>query len=179
MNNDSIDAHYAELTMLPIEIGTLKYLTVLDLSGNFLNESVESSVQEIGKNLNSLKYLDLSCNDFTKMPIEICNLNLLEMWDFSANKLIELPSEIGNLRLLKELYIADNELINLPFEICNLNLLEILNVSDNKLTGLSESLIREMSECLHSLNDFSIKNTNKLSKTQINCLDKYYGGIGY
>jgi Leucine-rich repeat (LRR) protein len=82
---------------LPVEIGDLTNLTMLNLSGNLLTGGI---------------------------PIEIGTLTQLTIFDLSDNQLSgALPDEVGNLLLLMDLIVADNPGLSgpLPLTLMNIN----------------------------------------------------------
>nr|WP_225225379.1 COR domain-containing protein [Komarekiella delphini-convector] len=80
--------------------------------------------------------LDLSDNQLSSLPPEICQLSNLTRLDLSNNQLSSLPPEICQLSNLTELYLPDNQLSSLPPEICQLSNLTRLFLSNNQLSSL-------------------------------------------
>ncbi len=76
----------------------------LDLSNNSLDGSLQAEVRQ----LQNLKILNLSNNQFTGVPAEIGQLNNLEILDLSNNQLTGLPHELGNLSNLRVLDLRGN-----------------------------------------------------------------------
>ncbi len=76
----------------------------LDLSNNNLDGSLQAEVRQ----LQNLKVLDLSNNQFTGVPAEIGQLKNLEILNLSNNQLTGLPHELGNLSNLKVLDLRGN-----------------------------------------------------------------------
>lgn len=114
---------------LPEEIGVLKELSFLSLSGN----QIKTIPKEIG-NLRKLKFLSLYGNELSDLPKEIGDLQNLETFYCSYNKLGKLPKEIGNLASLKYFNFSHNDINILPASIGNLKNLDTLDCSDNELT---------------------------------------------
>jgi internalin A len=119
------------LTVLPLEIGELTYLTYLDLSQNQLT----SLPPEIS-NLVNLTILTINRNQLTSLPPEIGNLVNLTHLIIWNNQLTRLPPEIGNLVNLTTLNLDGNQLTSLPPEIGNLVNLVSLTFPNNQLTSL-------------------------------------------
>jgi len=78
--------------------------TVLSLA----DKNLSKLPKEIS-NLKQLKYLDLSRNKFSVVPIEICSLeNLTVLWCENLN-LTSLPKEIINLKKIEEISLEGND----------------------------------------------------------------------
>ncbi len=71
----------------------------VDLSGRGLTGSLKAEIRQ----LNNLKELDLSDNQFTGLPAEVGQLSRLQVLNLSNNPLTGLPYELGNLSNLKTL----------------------------------------------------------------------------
>ena len=95
---------------LPKEIGSLKRLTHLLLSGNNITGTI---------------------------PEEIGNLDRLTILELSSNSIEgNIPKEIGNLKEVKNISLSSNKLEgNIPECITNLTQLEIFGVYSNQLIG--------------------------------------------
>ncbi|XP_074318717.1 receptor-like protein 7 [Silene latifolia] len=69
---------------IPMEIGNVNAIVVLNLSHNFFSGMIPSSIG----NLTQLESLDISCNAIGGIiPLELANLNFLEYLNLSYNKL--------------------------------------------------------------------------------------------
>ncbi|KAL3355261.1 hypothetical protein AABB24_019372 [Solanum stoloniferum] len=95
--------------------------------------------EDIGS-LSSLKYLNLSGNNFEHLPRSISQLGALEYLDLSdCKRLTQLPEDIGCLSSLKELNLGGNNLEHLPRSISQFGALRSLTLSHCKrLTQLPE-----------------------------------------
>ena len=96
---------------LPENLGNLKGLTKLSLSGTTIKE-VPSSVE----GLTALILLTLQdCKNLVCLPSTICSLNLLECLDLSGcSNCDNLPEDLGNLKVLKYLYLCGTTIKELP-----------------------------------------------------------------
>mmetsp|Transcript_22795 Transcript_22795/g.31273 ORF Transcript_22795/g.31273 Transcript_22795/m.31273 type:complete len:443 (-) Transcript_22795:18-1346(-) len=74
----------------------------------------ENSLDDLPPLPQSLTYLNLSINRFTKLPAHLTSLTNLTFLDFSENALVELPEGIQNLVSLKNLFLGVNRLKSFP-----------------------------------------------------------------
>jgi len=119
---------------IPIELGSLKNLQVLNLANNQLKGKIPA---ELG-NLTNLLWLNLSFNKLTgSIPPELSNINRLAELILTENRLSgAIPPELGNFNGLVSLRLGSNQLTgNIPKELANqTNLFELI-LSRNQLTG--------------------------------------------
>ncbi|KAF7025379.1 hypothetical protein CFC21_037564 [Triticum aestivum] len=129
---------------IPAELLNLTYLTVLDLSQNYLTGSLPAF---LGK-LTRLQYLSLSINALTGvLPSELGNLKNLISLGVSTNKFVgPLPEVVENLTKLEQLYIDSCGLSGeLPSSFSKLKNLKSLWASDNGFTGKIPDYIGSLS----------------------------------
>ena len=142
---------------IPEEIGNLDRLTILELSSN----SIEGNIpKEIG-NLKEVKNISLSSNKLEgNIPECITNLTQLEIFGVYSNQLIgNIPEDIGSLIELKGLYIGVNKLSGtIPKSIGKLKKLTSFEAEFNNLEG---SVPEELAD-LPLLTDLSLQ-MNRLS----------------
>ncbi|KAK3439561.1 hypothetical protein EUGRSUZ_C04112 [Eucalyptus grandis] len=172
---------------IPHELGSIKSLTILDLSSN--NFSGGPPIQLLDSNLSlytlnvaynnlqgefvfsantmnpNLSYLRLDHNMFTgNLSFLSSHINLW-LLDISNNNFIgKIPKLIANWSSLTALDLSKNQLDGLvPQELCNLGELEYLDLSDNNLYGpLPSFFIAQQMSHIHL-------NRNKLNGTLV-CL---------
>lgn len=89
--------------------------------------------------------LDLSCNNITSLPPEICNLTHLVKVDLSKNQLRSLPEDLGRLGNLQHLDLYNNKLTVLPVSFSELKNLKWLDLKDNPLES---NLAKAAGDCL-------------------------------
>ena len=109
---------------VPVELGNLPNLTLLNLRNNELSGSIRV---ELG-NLSNLTELYLDSNNLTgSIPPELGNLaNLTLLYLFNNGLTGPIPAELGDLPSLLELYLADNNLTgSIPPELGNLTNLSL------------------------------------------------------
>jgi Leucine-rich repeat (LRR) protein len=130
----SLQLRSCRLSSLPAEIGQLKNLRSLDLTGN---RRLSSLPAEIGQ-LKNLQSINLSYNRrLSSLPAEIGQLKNLQSLDISGSSLSKLPPEVGQLKNLRSLDLSYNrELSSLPVEIGQLKNLQSLDLSGNSLSSL-------------------------------------------
>ena len=125
-------------------MGSLSSLSVLDLSGNSLNQAIPP---ELG-DLSSLTELLLAKNRLTgTIPVEVGSLSSLEVLDLSENQLTgTIPVEVGSLFVLDELYLNDNRLDgDIPDQLESIVFsLEELFLSGNRFTGCIPAGLRDV-----------------------------------
>ncbi|KAL4650926.1 hypothetical protein ACB092_01G122200 [Castanea dentata] len=119
---------------IPIGIGSLKNLNLLDLSYNNLSGNIPSTLGE----LEGLQRLHLRDNNIGgNIPQELCQLRKLGNLLLSNNKISgSIPDCIGNLNLLQRLNLNHNKLTSpVPLNVWSLENLLFLDLSSNSLAG--------------------------------------------
>nr|XP_034840076.1 leucine-rich repeat and calponin homology domain-containing protein isoform X2 [Maniola hyperantus] len=112
---------------VPDEVTTYIYLEKLLLSQNIIR-----SVPDGVGGLQSLTYLDLSSNQLTELPREVC-LMPLQVLLVPDNVLTSLPKEIGKMTTLAELDASNNRLTQVPMTLGDCTGLRCLDLSNNQL----------------------------------------------
>ncbi|KAJ0112258.1 hypothetical protein Patl1_02938 [Pistacia atlantica] len=120
---------------IPISIGRLRSLTLLNLNNN----SISGGVPDVIGQLKELQYLGLAGNKISgSIPNSLGNLRKLNQIDLSGNELVGgIPTSFENFQSLLSLDLSNNRLNrSVPKEILNLpSLSTILNLSRNFLDG--------------------------------------------
>ena len=119
---------------IPVELGQLYLLAVLNLSGNRLTGEIPA---ELGQ-LSRLRALNLGGNRLTgEIPAELGQLSRLRDLYLFGNRLTgEIPAELGQLYGLEDLALSGNQLTGeIPEELGNLTQLGVLYLYRNRLTG--------------------------------------------
>lgn len=107
-----------KLQRLPLELGYMHSLTVLNVSKNKLKELPAT----IGL-LTNLKELKASRNHLDTLPVSIKALIKLQKLKVSRNNIHFLPCEIGEMKKMVSLDISHNPLSTLPTELARLKYL--------------------------------------------------------
>ena len=119
---------------LPENLGNLKALKELDLSGTTIKEFPSSIEGLTSLTLLTLRY----CKNLVCLPSTICNLKLLECLDlFCCSNFDNLPNNLGNVKGLKKLDLSGTAIKELPSSFEHLTSLTSLVILDcNKLVSL-------------------------------------------
>ena len=127
-------------TILP-EIGSLTFLTVLNLSFNSLKGVIPPQLCK----LENLKGLYLNDNQLVgELPSELGDMQRLVWVDVSNNKLTgHIPKSVGALADLRVLALNNNLLTgNVPPELSELRKLELLALHCNRFTGAMTEILK-------------------------------------
>jgi Leucine-rich repeat (LRR) protein len=119
---------------LPFSLFHLPKLEVLDLSSNDFSGSIPQSI-----NLPSIKFLDISSNSLSgSLPTHICqNSSRIQVLVLAVNYFSGILSPgLGNCTTLEHLCLGMNDLIGgISEDIFQLQKLKLLGLQDNKLSG--------------------------------------------
>lgn len=134
------------LDSLPVTFGRLNALRDLRLYGNKLRNLFMIEWPR------SLRQLNISGNQLTKLPDAIGRLSQLTQLNVSENQLTELPASLTRLTNLKHLVAEHNQLERLPDELGQLTRLTDLAIGANQLRQLPASLSQLISLTAISVN---------------------------
>lgn len=118
------------LTNLPVGIGNLKKLKVLDLSGNdfkFLPQSFSNL-----ENLTELFLNDEKKMDIDKSLLVIENLPRLKILHLENDNLKKIPKNLLHFKNLQTLYLNNNKFKQPPIDLKLLKNLNYIDLHDNK-----------------------------------------------
>jgi len=129
------------LKEIPVEIGYLKNLKVLDLSGNDFKVLPSSfrnltNLQELF--LNDDKYFNLEKN----IPI-LSTLPILKSLHIENDGLKSLPKNIYKISHLESLYLNNNQFKHLPNELLRFKSLQYVDFHDNRLKLPTQNLYNQ------------------------------------
>jgi len=144
-SNDNIvckDNHITEIWLsdyelegvIPLEIGNLENLKILDLQSNNLSGTIPSTIG----NLKNLRKLWLNNNKLEgEIPSTLGDLTKLQQLNLNDNYLVgKIPESLGNLSSLFNLYLNNNQLEgDIPSSFENLISIVYFGLNNNKLTG--------------------------------------------
>ena len=98
--------------------------------------------------LECLEYLDISENEFEKLPESISCLNSLQYLDVSDNKLDLIPESVKDLENLSFIKLGNNKLSTLPEALLDLHTyfkyLKYVDFSNNEFSSHTRSKINGM-----------------------------------
>nr|GLL21495.1 LRR receptor-like serine/threonine-protein kinase FLS2 [Ipomoea trifida] len=128
---------------IPIELCSLEFLSILDLSENNLSGSIPSCL-----NPSSIKHVHLSKNHLGgQLTRAFFNNSALVILDLSYNDFVgRIPEWIGSVSKLSILLLKGNRFDGkIPIQICQLMRLSVLDLSSNQLTGLIPKCLGKIS----------------------------------
>jgi hypothetical protein len=117
-NNRLVGYEFGDIDTMPPDIGKLTALRTTTIFGSS-NNKFANLPTEI-KNCVALTEIDLTLNQFTTFPKELCYVKGLKKIVFRGNKISLIPPEVKLLLSLVTLDLYANELITLPKEIFEL-----------------------------------------------------------
>ncbi|KAF8391184.1 hypothetical protein HHK36_023486 [Tetracentron sinense] len=119
--------------VIPEEFGDLPFLKQIDLTGNYLNGSIPSSLARLNLTILSL----LGNRLHGSIPKEIGDIATLEELVLQDNQLGgPLPEQLGNLRNLRRFVVSGNSFTGmLPKTFANLKNLEQFMIDGNDISG--------------------------------------------
>jgi leucine-rich repeat protein SHOC2 len=86
--------------------------------------------------LTALKVLDLGGNQLTRVPAELGGLTALTVLGLGGNQLTSVPAELGGLTTLMFLNLSGNRPTSVPVELGGLTALTVLRLSENQLMSM-------------------------------------------
>ncbi|TWW58355.1 Leucine-rich repeat-containing protein 39 [Takifugu flavidus] len=131
---------YNRIQLVPEELGCCQSLERLELA---MNRNLDQLPNQL-RNLKKLQHLDLSMNNFTRVPDCVVGMPMLEWLDMGGNHLQHLPEDIHRMEKLHTLWLQRNQLETLPENISRMASLDTLVLSSNKLTDIPQ-LMEDMS----------------------------------
>lgn len=137
----------------PLNFTYVSTVQVLDLTYN----EIDSPSLGVFRNMTSVRFLQLSFNNLTSLPLWLSKFDNLEELNVAQNALLgPLPLALQNLTSIKVLDLSSNNLSLVPSWLGELNNLRHLTLADNKLTTLESSISRILGNmCLLKVLDFS------------------------
>ena len=133
------NAPRSQIGIIPEEIGELKSLKTLSISGT----SIEGLPESIGS-LKKLKSLSIQDNSLTSLPESIGRLTKLKSLNFSDNCLISVSEVIFTFPKLEYLWLSGNKINEIRSRV-SLPSIRLIDLKNNELTTLPESLALQSS----------------------------------
>ncbi|XP_034721807.1 leucine-rich repeat-containing protein 57, partial [Etheostoma cragini] len=145
---------------LPAEIGKLKKLETLSLSGNRIQQLPPTLGQ-----LRALRTLNLSGNQILEFPPGLGTLRHLDLLDLSRNQIRSVPPTVSELQTI-ELNLNQNQISVLSSEVSRCPRLKVLRLEENclELSSVPTSVLSDSQVSLFSVegNLFEVKNLRDL-----------------
>ncbi|XP_048736879.1 leucine-rich repeat protein 1-like isoform X2 [Ostrea edulis] len=126
---------------LPLTFSQLVNLRELILNSNRI-QKLPSSLFLLPNWKQMLSLLDLSNNNITLLPVQLCELDNLVTLRVDHNKLETFPPTVGRLKKLKYLSASHNRIEVLPYSFMQLQL-EHLDLFDNLFIDVTKSDLEE------------------------------------
>lgn len=130
-----LDLSYNNIPTIPIHFNRLCNIEYLYLKRNKLKNL------DLNYNL-GLKDLDLSENEFSKIPDFVFNLKNLVKLNMNSNELSELPITKDN-KCLEYLYLVNNKFTKIPIEINYFRKLKHMALDCNKITEIAVNNLKD------------------------------------
>lgn len=116
---ERLQCYHNTIRYIPDTVGSLQCLNYLDLSRNQLT-SLPREICQL-----PIQILLVSNNRLTSLPDELCRMYRLTELDASCNQLTHLPPRLGELTELQSLILRSNQLLCVPIEITYLQLVRL------------------------------------------------------
>lgn len=127
--------HNYELKSIPVEIKVLRpFVTILHIDNCFQLTSIHPGIGD----LPLLRWLNLSYNRLTELPIEIAKLRYLERLHCNNNQITTIPMEFWALKNLEELRCETNKIRAFPTGLLLLPNLRDVQMENNPLLTQEE-----------------------------------------
>lgn len=142
--------HNSRLIDLPITIGNLKCMEIIDVSGSGI-----SRLRNELADCTSLKSIVGNASRIKSLPEDIGKLQNLVYINLASNRIIEIPESIGELTNLKNLSLGSNDISQLPESFTKLKNLTFCGLSYNRFKDFPEGVLQ-----LHKLQTLWLHNNS-------------------
>nr|CAH7764986.1 unnamed protein product [Callosobruchus chinensis] len=126
---ERLHCYHNSIRYIPDMVGNLQCLNFLDLSRNQLT-TLPRELCHL-----PIQILLVSNNQLTSLPDELCRMQQLAELDASCNRLTHLPPRMGELHNLRSLLLRGNLLLAVPVELTQLQLVR-LDLRGNRIAQL-------------------------------------------
>ncbi|XP_023028980.1 leucine-rich-repeats and calponin homology domain protein isoform X2 [Leptinotarsa decemlineata] len=137
---EKLHCYHNAIRCIPDTVSSLQCLNFLDLSRNQLT-TLPRELCHL-----PIQILLVSNNTLSSLPDELCRMSQLTELDASCNQLTHLPPRLGDLKLLQSLVLRNNLLLAVPVELTCLKLVR-LDLRANRISNLPVEM-REMSSLI-------------------------------
>ncbi|XP_072388737.1 leucine-rich repeat and calponin homology domain-containing protein isoform X1 [Diabrotica undecimpunctata] len=142
---EKLCCYHNAIRFIPDAVSSLQCLNFLDLSRNQLTSLPRELCQL------PIEILLVSNNSLSSLPDEMCRMSQLTELDASCNQLTHLPPRLGELKSLQSLVLRNNLLLAVPIELTYLKLVR-LDLRANRISNLPIEL-RNISSLIELLVD--------------------------
>lgn len=142
--------HNSRLIDLPVTIGNLKCMEIIDVSGSGI-----SRLRNELADCTSLKSIVGNASRIKSLPEDIGKLQNLVYMNLVSNRIIEIPESIGELTNLKNLSLGSNDISQLPASFTKLKNLTFCGLSYNRFKDFPEEVLQ-----LHKLQTIWLHNNS-------------------
>ncbi|KAG5890377.1 Leucine-rich repeat and calponin homology domain-containing protein, partial [Gonioctena quinquepunctata] len=137
---EKLYCYHNAIRCIPDTVSSLQCLNFLDLSRNQLT-TLPRELCHL-----PIQILLVSNNMLSSLPDELCRMSQLTELDASCNQLTHLPPRLGDMKLLQSLVLRNNLLLAVPIELTSLKLAR-LDLRANRISNLPVEM-REMSSLI-------------------------------
>ncbi|XP_057662874.1 leucine-rich repeat and calponin homology domain-containing protein isoform X2 [Diorhabda carinulata] len=130
---EKLQCYHNAIRFIPDTVSGLQCLNFLDLSRNQLTSLPRELCQL------PIQILLVSNNSLSSLPDEMCRMSQLTELDASCNQLTHLPPRLGELKSLQSLVLRNNLLLAVPIELTYLKLVR-LDLRANRISNLPVEL---------------------------------------
>lgn len=134
-------------------------LDELDLGGLFLESWPVLKGKPVAKRVPRIVILNLSDNQFKKVPTQVFTLKRVEEFDMSNNKLSSFPDELRNFPKLQHIKLNSNPIDTLPGPVGRFNELESLELQNSS----SLKAIDQYIGYFRNLTELNVSGNSKLT----------------
>ena len=118
MSLTELDLSSCEVCGVPVSLGKLAHLSVLDFSGNWADPGIMLP-PDVGS-CTAIRSISLNACSLKRVPDCLCTLSMMEFLGLANNQLMELPEALIGLELLQNIDLAHNNFRTFPTVLAGL-----------------------------------------------------------